>query len=287
VPFALFIYLIYRAIKKQLNREVLRPILASLAIIAISVVSMIVIAPSILKQFTTVFQTLFQSKPSPPIIVGNPSAPIVVFALQPVDWKPYIVSFITIPMLAIFAVLVFVLWNKWRGISNQAKIYILALVCLSIILLVSACFRITTDVTRMQEDLAVIFAVLTLALLCCAIKLNKIGVWTGIIIVSMAFGLISGLNLWRQDNSAIKEPDKEAIAYMNTLNYTTYDCLPTIRSFIYNFYTKEQYVSGSDLFVTRNIGLTNADIDTTQLGNDYKLMKSFADNGIIVSVYEK
>ena len=46
-------------------------------------------------------------------------------------------------------------------------------------------------------------------------------------------------------------------------------------------------MSGSDLFVTRNIGLTNADIDTTQLGNDYKLMKSFADNGIIVSVYEK
>jgi hypothetical protein len=190
-------------------------------------------------------------------------------------------------MLAIFAVSVFVLRNKWREISSQTKIYVLELASLSVVLLVAAYCKITTDVTRMQEDFAVIFSVFTLVLLCLAIKLNKIGVWTGIIAISMLFGLISGLNLWRQDNSAIKEPDKEAIAYMNTLNYTTYDCSLTIHPPIYDFYVKERYLVGSDLLIERNVDMSTNTENATVPNSDYELIKSFSDDGITVSVYEK
>ena len=164
---------------------------------------------------------------------------------------------------------------------------ILLFSCLVIELLVAFLMKVTTDRTRIQEDLAISFSLLTFFLLCITLKVNKSTAWSSVLGILIVFGLISGLNIWRQNNSAVKEVDKQAIGYLNTLEESTFYCSSAVDKDIYGLYIKEKYDANSDLFITRNIDLTNISSKVSPQSNDYKLLKQFTDGKVVVDIYER
>jgi hypothetical protein len=92
----------------------------------------------------------------------------------------------------------------------------------------------------------------------------------------------------------VKEVDKQAIAYVNTLQGRTYSSSPEIQQRIYGLYLKQefQYLDG-DIYISRSKLMTticdpanpNYDGHGIVLSDDYDLLKTFMDNGVAVSIY--
>lgn len=281
--FALAVYVVYKIVKKQANRDLYRPIIAGISLFVISIISMKILSPNTISQITYYISPPSGIKTLGSVYVTN--APYLRNLY--ISFVPYIISFITIPILGIFIVSSGLLRNRGSSISNQSKIMILLFSCLVIELLVAFLMKVTTDRTRIQEDLAISFSLLTFFLLCITLKVNKSTAWSSVLGILIVFGLISGLNIWRQNNSAVKEVDKQAIGYLNTLEESTFYCSSAVDKDIYGLYIKEKYDANSDLFITRNIDLTNISSKVSPQSNDYKLLKQFTDGKVVVDIYER
>ena len=102
-------------------------------------------------------------------------------------------------------------------------------------------------------------------------------------------------NLWFRNNSAIKESDRQVIAYLNTLDYTNYNCNSDVPYWVYDQLISEKYsANATDLIIVRNKPMTpQSDITVPEyIPHDYSitsqvLVKSFINNGIEVDIYEK
>jgi hypothetical protein len=114
-----------------------------------------------------------------------------------------------------------------------------------------------------------------------------------------------------QNNSAVKEADKEAIAYLNSSIGQNYTADPNVSEDIYNLFVNKYFVDdvGADYVVVRTVPMTPmSDPDSFYFNNQdrtpkvdymsdygYKLLKEY-DNGekdrltgasIVVQVYGK
>jgi hypothetical protein len=102
--------------------------------------------------------------------------------------------------------------------------------------------------------------------------------------------MISFLPQWFKDTSAVKQVDKDAFAYLNTLNDTTYTVSWQICPPIYNLYIKEHYEQKSQqLLITRSAEMI-PNLNTIPQGiegtDGFTLVKSFTDQGITVNIYK-
>ena len=149
---------------------------------------------------------------------------------------------------------------------------------------------------RAEMDTSIIvaiFAAILLGSVIIGMKDKTILIMLAIIVVACS---AETLHLHFQNNSAVKTADKEAIAYLNTLDYTNYNCSSTLSYWIYDQLINEKYsADATDLIVTRNISMTprsNA-TDPTYIAHGYTLnsqdvlIKSFSSGGVTVDIYER
>ena len=206
------------------------------------------------------------------------------------------ISFVTIPMILIIGISLFLILKNKIKLNRQSKLYLYALGCWLFVLGILGFGRISTDPIRAELDATVVIALIGAFLLGIVLTNVKdksvLMIFAFIVLIGMAIQF----NLWFRDNTAITISDKQAISYLNTLNYSDYNCDSNVPYWIYDRLIKEQYSSNAtDLIIVRNKPMT-AESDSTNadfIPHNYTLtpqdilVKSFSNNGIEVDIYEK
>jgi hypothetical protein len=205
-------------------------------------------------------------------------------------------SFVTITIVLIIIVSIIAIIREKIKLASQPKIYLYFLSCWLVVLAVLGFGRISTDPIRAELDASVVIGLIATILLGIVFSQTK----DKIIVYLLAFIILIGLavqfNLWFRDNSAVKESDRQAIAYLNTLDYTNYNCNSDVPYWVYDQLISEKYsANATDLIIVRNKPMTpRSDMTVPEyIPHDYildsqdKLVKSFINNGIEVDIYEK
>jgi len=197
----------------------------------------------------------------------------IIFVLSLID--PFIVI-----------LLGFCIYTVWGKVKEQKPLLLILgvtiVVWIGIVLATVIC---SSD--RTLYDVSTIIAVTTAVLVGMTWKSSFIRY---VLLVVVFVGMINFLPQWFKDTSAVKQADKDAFAYLNTLNDTTYTVSWQVYPTIYDLYIKEKYVQNSDqLLITRNVEML-PNINNIPHGIDgmkgFTLTKTFTDNGITVSIYE-
>lgn len=163
-------------------------------------------------------------------------------------------------------------------------------------------FRLLAD----GKILGTIFASGALGIIVGGNKRLLYGVIASAIVISLPTAII-----WCQNNSAVKDTDKQAIAYLNSLNGVTYTGSPQVAKDIYNLFVNKKFVGDAtaDYAVIRNVPMTpKSDPDDFYFegrkrekivdhmdGYEYRLLKEFnygekdriTNLPIIIEVYGK
>ena len=204
-------------------------------------------------------------------------------------------SFVTIPIILIIVVSIVAIIKEKIKLASQTKMYLYFLSCWLFVLAVLGFGKISTDPIRAELDTSVVIGLIATILL--GIVFTQVKDKT--MIYAMSFLIILGMaiqfNLWFRNNSAIKESDRQAIAYLNTLDYTDYNCNSDVPYWVYDQLISEKYsANATDLIIVRNKPMTpQSDITVPEyIPHDYSitsqvLVKSFINNGIEVDIYEK
>jgi len=180
----------------------------------------------------------------------------------------------------------FAIYTVWGKVKEQKPLLLILgvtiVVWIGIVLATVIC---SSD--RTLYDVSTIIAVTTAVLVGMTWKSSFIRY---VLLVVVFVGMINFLPQWFKDTSAVKQADKDAFAYLNTLNDTTYTVSWQVYPTIYDLYIKEKYVQNSDqLLITRNVEML-PNINNIPHGIDgmkgFTLTKTFTDNGITVSIYE-
>jgi hypothetical protein len=108
--------------------------------------------------------------------------------------------------------------------------------------------------------------------------------------------VVSGLPNWFSFHNAVREPDKQAFAYLDTLKVGTFCVSSEVTPNIYWNYVKHGYVEqNGDYLVVRNYPQTACSDPDSQAyvphgvvsTDNYVMLKSFAEDGIEVGVYHR
>lgn len=180
----------------------------------------------------------------------------------------------------------FAIYTVWGKVKEQKPLLLILGVTIAMWLGVVMVSIIYSN-DRALYDVATIIAIATSVLVSMAWKSSFIKY--ALLVVIFA-GMVSFLPQWFKDTSAVKQVDKEAFAYLNTLNDTTYTVSWQVYPSIYNLYIKEQYEQNSrQLLITRSVEMTPY-INIIPHGIDgtdgFTLEKSFIEDGITVSIYK-
>lgn len=206
------------------------------------------------------------------------------------------VSFVSFGIIATIIIAIYAIIKDKIKLSSQVKMYLYILLCWIVAMLILGFGKISVDPIRAEMDTSIIIAIFASILfgaIFIKMKDKTILMMLAIIVVACS---AQTLHLHFQDNSAVKTADKEAITYLNTLNYTNYNCSSTLSYWIYDQLIHEKYLEdATDLIVTRNIHMTPRS-DTTNptyiphgyiVNSQDKLIKTFVSDGIEVDIYEK
>ena len=186
---------------------------------------------------------------------------------QVLPWQ-YVMAVVCPATVIIFALsALFIDKRKSRLLSYETKslqlVFILMVAMLGVL-----CFGgLSKTPDRMLFDMTTSLALLTAVLAAIAWDGSSDKVWfmdfskrtiiryavLGFIIIS----LILNLPNWFGYRSVVKNPDMQAIAYVNSLSCTTYNCSTEIAPIIYNQFTKAQYHEYSEeVLIARNMVMT-------------------------------
>jgi hypothetical protein len=216
-------------------------------------------------------------------------------AVPPVLFLTHIVSVSVLAVLAFSAVVVY----KSRGgkIRAETKMLVYALCCLMLPLIPTAFInQLALDVCRQAMALATLVALLASVLVGLVWEFGKSRLWVlGLVALALAGALPNAID-WCGYNSAVRQVDKEAIAYANTLDARTFSCDTGVAYWIYDRFTKEEYVEiGGDILITRNLpqtGQCNPDDywfrpHGAEPDANYVLLASFGPDkdGTIIDIY--
>lgn len=212
--------------------------------------------------------------------------------LVPLDY--FVKTFLSVFIFGMFGMALISFKRINENLTTQSKLLILFFSCLALVLMLSAYTKLTSLPFRQQTDFAIVFALLTTSLVGVSVlRKGKILLIYGALILIGLFPQF--IPTWFQDNSAIKQADKQAIEYLNELGCETYDCSPTISQRIYDNYTKAYYMSGSAVLVIRNVPIVQGcdpdspywDEHGTESTEGYQLDKTFDDGEVIISVFRR
>ncbi len=225
----------------------------------------------------------------------------------------YLMGIVSPTVLVLSAFLVVYLKDILNNIFGEAKILAVLLCCMVVVLSVATFAKLSLDPFRQALDLATILALLVVVLVSALFWTSKNQVVMLVLLFAIGFGLWHNLPTWFDYNSAIRLADKEAIAYVNTLNRDSYNCSPEVAYWIYDRFTTSKYEEYPNnegwcapILIVRDLPMTPRSdsknkwykghgVDTDMyiplegddtFDDDYYLLKSFSDSKVTVKVYE-
>jgi len=278
---ALVSYIVYKIARHESSKYYLKVALIAIGIVAVSIVGMALISDKTLQFVNQLSNSLFNGQS---IVTRQ-------YSMQFGLW----LSFVAIPIVLIIIVSVFAIIREKVKLTNPVKIYLYILSCWLFVLAVLGFGKISTDPIRAELDASVVIGLIATILIGVVFTQVKDKAMIYALSFIVVLGIAIQFNLWFRNNSAIKESDRQAIAYLNTLDYTNYNCTSNVPYWVYNQLIKEKYSpTDMDLIITRNKPMTpRSDITVPEyIPHDYSvtsqvLVKSFINNGVEVDIYEK
>ncbi len=182
-----------------------------------------------------------------------------------------------------------------KKMSDNARIVAILLGGVAIVLAVVSFAKLSFDPFRQALDLATVLALLIAILVSAFVWMPKKQMVSALLLLAVGFGIWHTLPPWFDYNSAIRSADKEAIAYVNSLDYTTYSSSPQVAFWIYDRFTKAKWAEGyAPLFIVRSLPMTPRsdpknkwyDGHGIEPSSDYILLKTFNDGKVAVNVYK-
>ena len=273
--FLIVAYTIYCLVRRK--RIKIKPLLLGVSIVLLSSVAL-------LKSSMSMVQV------APSIAISNAGNGLGI----PVS--SYLMNFVSPTIIIMIVFITFYFKEAIRNLTVEAKILCAVLVGMAIVLAVPAFTGFSLDSFRQGLDLATVIALLV------AVPVASL-VWSGknsrvvlVLLLAVGFGLFRSLSVWLDNTNAIQQADKNAIAYVNTLDYGVYNCSPEIAPWIYNRFTNAKYSDDAgDLLIVRDLPMTpKSDIRSKwYLGHGvypddgYVLEKVFDDGKVEVDIYRR
>lgn len=187
----------------------------------------------------------------------------------------------------------------WKDILRNCLV--VALFGLSIVLFLSVVTRITSDPFRQSLDFAIVFSWLIAILVGHFLSVHKKNIaMVGIIGGVIAVGCVHNIPTWFSYTSAVREPDKQAIEYLNSQNVSTYNADLDLAYWVYDRLTTVKYTSNelAPFIIMRNKPMTprsdpenkwytpvkmpQSDIDPIEL---YKPIATFSDDKVALVIW--
>jgi hypothetical protein len=204
-------------------------------------------------------------------------------------------------MMTIFGILgIFILIYKNRSIKLDSKNITLLVGFILLIVGLSVCAftALTSYPYRFAIDLAIVSSLFIAFLWGLVLKNLKYKYLLVIIAVIVLLGSYSNINTYFHNNSAIKEADKQAIAYLNTLDGKYFSCSPQIAAWLYERYTDKRYKKDTLPYISRNEPMTYKTTEGSpyywsmpayKISSEIKTenYKIFTDNELVVIVYRE
>ncbi len=208
----------------------------------------------------------------------------------------FLMGIVSPTVLVMLAFVVVFLKDILKNISFEGKMLAVILLCMSVVLAVAAFAKLSLDPFRQALDLSTVLALLAVVLVGAIAWKPKNQVIMVVLLLAVGFGLYHNLPTWFSYNSAISKADKEAIAYVNTLNRVSYNTSPEVAFWIYDRFTEAKYSENAmGILIVRNIAMTPRSDPKNKWfqehgvspDKDYRLLESFKEGKTIVEVYEK
>jgi hypothetical protein len=161
--------------------------------------------------------------------------------------------------MTIFGILaVFILIYKYRKIKLDSKNIALLIGFAVLIIALSICAftSLTSYPYRFAIDLAIILSMFIAFLFGLILKNLKSKLILILVAVIVLAGSYSAANTYFHNNSAVKDADKQAIEYLNTLDGEYFSSSPTVAPWIYERYTYKTYKDGELPYISRNEPMT-------------------------------
>lgn len=211
----------------------------------------------------------------------------------PISFGYYIINFVSVSIIMLLGICIFKIKEINRYLNIQSKYYLISLFCFTGVLILVVYCKLSTLPFRQQTDLAIIIALIVTIMSSVLIIINKRFIMLVVIIIIIGI-YPQFIPHWFENNSAIKNADKEVIEYMNKLNVEYYDCSPTVSARIYDCYLEAKYKKGSNILIMRNKPMAQGDdVDNiyydghgTYSTDGYILEKIIDDGTIIIEVYK-
>ena len=280
---SLVIFLIYKLIKKEFKKSYLKLSLVVAGILALDFGAIYLISYRTYGYIGHTIGDIFYARNSYAIQFSTP-------------FPQWLLTFVGIPVIAIIGVSVYIILKGKVQLSKQIKLYLGFLTCWVMILLVMGFGRLSIAPVRAETDCAIALGLIATLLLGIVLTKTKDQAILFMLAIIMIGGLAVQLHAWFQNNDCVKESDREAIAYINTLNYANYNCSSTVPYWIYDDLSKIKYSGdATDLIIVRNKPMTPLSDKANYnylphdyiLNSQYVLAKSFIDDEVEVDVYKK
>jgi hypothetical protein len=196
------------------------------------------------------------------------------------------------PMVLAVIILCFIrIFNLYKKINNIEKLLIIIFLLLSLTML-PAMFGIFSPIPLVQGlDFAVFFSILATILVGIILRMDKNIVIPVILIVLIGFG--SFQNIYKVTvgyNSALTNPDIEAIEYVNSLTADSFSVTKNIDMSIYKRYVNKPFKSSdAAILIDRNELMSSGGTSylklTPQDSEYFKVIKTFSEGDVVVTVY--
>lgn len=192
-----------------------------------------------------------------------------------------------LPMIVIYEMVTYIIIRKNEKLAQRMRdyrfLYYTGMLGLILFVLYRIGFKPALDSGRLWMDGSI------LTVLCVSgiagLWLNKKkNTFMSLAVIIFVIGLsIPNWLIWFQNNSAVKDVDKEAIAYLNSLNGETYTASPQVAQDIYSLFVNKEFQNylGADYIVTRTMPMTpRSDPDNLYYENgDREIVNKFVQSG--------
>jgi hypothetical protein len=215
------------------------------------------------------------------------------------------------PIILGYEILTVYLSKKYKYRESKMKSYkVIAysgLLCLGLVAMYT--LGVSEEPMRLMMDASILFAIFIGGLFGKYLH-KRSWIIAGAVVALAVTVAVQPLKEWQQNNSAIKNADKEAIAYLNSLSGQTYSTSSTINEHVYSLFVNKKYSKSlGDYLVDRStpetpqsdsrspyyINEDKENIVNNAVSSGYKPLKTF-DSGeidntlaipIIITVYGK
>jgi len=184
---------------------------------------------------------------------------LAVFSLWHLNGK---IIYGLLPMIVIYEIVIFIITRKNEKLAqmlrNHRFLYYTGVLSLILLLLYKLDFKSAIDSGRLWMDGSILMVLCISGIVGLWLK-KKGNIFMSLAVIIFVVGLsIPNWLIWFQNNSAVKDVDKEAIAYLNSLDGDTYTASPQVAQDIYGLFVNKEFQDylGVDYVITRTMPMT-------------------------------